>query len=88
MALSYEHGHEIEYDEELGWFYSDTQEKVYGEDTKPRPCAHCGRICEEEDACLGLLPGVKSACCGHGSRADSFILFANGFEIRGFEIIE
>ncbi len=32
------------------------------------PCFRCGRKATPEgyDACLGKLPGVRSACCGHG----------------------
>ncbi len=33
-----------------------------------RPCIRCNKPPTEEgyDACLGYLPGVFSACCGHG----------------------
>ncbi|HUX17139.1 MAG TPA: hypothetical protein VMW52_11750, partial [Phycisphaerae bacterium] len=33
-----------------------------------RPCRRCNRrpTPEGHDACLGKLPGVISACCGHG----------------------
>jgi hypothetical protein len=41
---------------------------------------------DEPDACLGCLPGVKSACCGHGRRKESYIRFVNGKEVRGFAI--
>ncbi len=32
------------------------------------PCKRCGKLPTPEgyDACLGYLPGVASACCGHG----------------------
>lgn len=35
---------------------------------EPLPCVRCGRspTPEGHDACLGYLPGVESACCGHG----------------------
>lgn len=45
---------------------------VYADDGSPaddsRPCIKCGRVPTPEghDACLGTIPGVKFACCGHG----------------------
>ncbi len=48
-----------------GWTYDDTGEAV-GDGS--RPCARCGKppTPEGHDTCLGALPGVKAACCGHG----------------------
>ena len=63
----YSRGHEIFWDvKHGGWFYSDNREPFIKE--KERPCARCGDSPTKEghDACLGKLPGVKSACCGHG----------------------
>ena len=44
--------------------YCDTGESTSIE----RPCPRCGEMPTEEghDACLGTLPGVVNACCGHG----------------------
>jgi hypothetical protein len=33
-----------------------------------------------EDGCLGHLPGVITACCGHGER-DGYIIFENGKQL-------
>jgi len=43
-----------------------------------RPCVHCGRLPTPEgyDACLGHLPGVKAACCGHGV-LDGYVMREN-----------
>lgn len=41
----------------------------------------------EEDPCLGHLPGVKFACCGHGVK-EGYISFSNGVIIRGKFSIE
>lgn len=54
---------------------------------KPRDCRLCGRFVpggdsEQPDPCLGLLPGVKYACCGHGEPAGGYIYFENGVTIR------
>lgn len=36
--------------------------------TQDRWCQDCQRVCPggEPDVCLGLIPGVSHACCGHG----------------------
>lgn len=45
-------------------------------------CAHCHLTITpgEPDPCLGRLPGVRNACCGHGG--DGYIQFDNGATIR------
>lgn len=35
------------------------------------------------DPCLGYLPGVKSACCGHGDPSMAYVQFDSGHTIRG-----
>jgi hypothetical protein len=47
------------------WVYSDTLTSICEE----RPCKRCGMNPTEEghDACLGVVTGVSSACCGHGA---------------------
>lgn len=50
------------------WVYADTGEPCWGASDR-RPCARCGQepTPEGHDACLGTLPGVAAACCGHGT---------------------
>ncbi len=61
-ATSYVRGHTIVY----------TGKWVYADNGKPaddsRACPRCARrpTAQGHDACLGHLPGVRSACCGHG----------------------
>lgn len=65
MITSYSNGHKIEYiDNDNQWVYSDTKE----DSDINRPCPHCGKLQSAEgyDGCIGYLPNVKSACCGHG----------------------
>ena len=47
------------------WIYADTKKPI----TMERPCRKCGRMPTPEghDACLGTLPEVLWACCGHGA---------------------
>lgn len=62
-------------------FYYDNGEKV--DRSNLRPCINCGKKPTEKghDACLGELPRVKYACCGHGE--EGYILFNNGIRIEG-----
>ena len=58
-------GHPITEDHAGVWRYTDNGNPVAGRD---RECGHCGerRTPEGHDPCLGTLPGVMNACCGHG----------------------
>jgi len=63
MITSYKRGYKIIWYKNR-WIYADNKESIKIE----RPCIRCGRMPTEEgyDACLGKLPNVKFACCGHG----------------------
>ena len=53
--------------------------------TLRRACVACGLKRTEAygpDPCLGYLPGVRNACCGHGVQY-GYIQFENGLVIRG-----
>jgi len=65
MIYSYSRGHLCEYIENK-WIYSDNKMPISSE---IRPCKRCGKMPTTEgyDACLGYLPGITSACCGHGT---------------------
>jgi hypothetical protein len=75
MQYSMLNGHKIIYINE--WIYDDTREPTVG---NPRPCGKCGkeRTPEGHDACLGTIPGVVNACCGHGDDKAAYIEFENG----------
>lgn len=87
-ARGYLRGHPIEYDGER-WIYSDTGDPTSWEErtlqAEERPCGHCGqhRTPEGHDPCLGTLPGVANACCGHGRPSESYVQFTNGMVLRG-----
>lgn len=51
------------------------------------PCKHCKKYktFEGHDACLGELPFLMNACCGHhGHREGRYVQFNNGKCMRGF----
>ena len=90
MAKSYFRGHPIIYVNNV-WLYEDTKTRA-GCGGEERPCKKCfGKASEDSgngyaDPCLGILPGVENACCGHGVRSRVYIRFTNGVEIRGFSV--
>lgn len=51
-------------------------------------CGHCGlaRTPEGHDGCLGTLPDVMNACCGHGGQAEgAYVQFLDGTRIADDE---
>jgi hypothetical protein len=71
------------------WFF---QSGLIEEDryAATRRCPAClkPRTIEGHDPCLGTLPGVNFACCGHGVHR-GYIAFSNGMIIRGkFKVVE
>ncbi|QOR55646.1 MAG: hypothetical protein VM34scaffold347_57 [Phage 66_12] len=58
-----------------------------------RHCGACGVSrptgSDEPDPCLGCLPNVRYACCGHGSRRAAYVVVADGstYSVRGDEAI-
>jgi len=73
-ASGFLRGHAMHYDGER-WRYDDTGEPTEG---SPRPCGYCNLPDREDghDACLGELPGVDNACCGHGRPGDAYVQLA------------
>jgi hypothetical protein len=70
---------------------------------KDRHCDHCDRTIRhaEPDPCLGYIPGVKTACCGHRAEGtvverpghawvmvvDAFVYFDDGRHFDGDEAL-
>lgn len=68
------------------WRFSDNHTKTVD---SYRPCGACGKIRTPagHDGCLGTLPGVSNACCGHGSDREAYVQFDDGSEARGLEAL-
>ena len=83
MVSSKWRGHDIDH-RSNEWHYSDTGQPVT--DNPGRACGHCNlpNRDDECDPCIGFLPGVQNACCGHGQSSESYIQFENGVIVRGF----
>ena len=81
-------GHAIELGDHGIWYYVDTKRPVF---QKPdRDCGHCGKAntCEGHDGCLGTLPGVINACCGHGDVERAYVVLDTGERLSGQEALD
>ncbi len=54
-----------------------------------RDCGLCRlpNRADGHDACIGELPGVMNACCGHGSPQEAYIQYVDGSRIAGQEAL-
>lgn len=52
---------------------------------RERTCGACERPnrADGHDACIGVLPHVRNACCGHGSPSEAYVQFDDGSVLRG-----
>jgi hypothetical protein len=70
--------------------YKDNGKEIPANGGEIRPCAKCGALFPlgegEVDPCLGVLPGVDNACCGHGIRSEAYVRFTNGVVLKEFII--
>ncbi len=88
--LSLSENTDIVGDETGYWVYEDNGARA-GYGFEQRPCKRCGstlNVSGKADPCLGRLPGVDNACCGHGDPEAAYIRFTNGVTIRGFTWID
>lgn len=85
--MDYLRGHQIELENDV-WVYSDDKSSVLY-NHKKRPCGKCNQFPTPEghDACLGTLPGLMNACCGHGFRKETYVQFLDGHAIHGEDAI-
>ena len=83
MDISKWRGHEIVYSSGK-WYYKDTMMPTVG---SVRDCGYCGKSNTEEghDGCIGTLPDVMNACCGHGVIEQAYIQYSNGKIIGGIK---
>lgn len=75
-------GHKIE--EVNGeWVYTDDKTPTNYRDY----CGHCGKsdTLEGYDGCLGTIPNIMNACCGHGDESMAYIQPYNRRSISGAE---
>lgn len=71
------------------WVFEDDLSDIMANGGEIRPCVKCGKTFQgsntgDPDPCIGVLPGVDNACCGHGVPEMAYIRFTNGVTIKGF----
>jgi len=68
------------------WYFKDTGKPTVNSN---RLCGHCNKdkTIEGHDYCLGTLPEVMNACCGHGVEDEAYVMFWYGNTIHGREAI-
>jgi hypothetical protein len=89
---SFIRGHKVYYDKTIrDWRYKDTNEITLYSD---RPCKKCGGNTtirgydNTPDECLGYLPNVKFACCGHGKNKMAYVIFNDNSKLYGIMAIK
>ena len=82
---SYLRGHPIIF-KNGEFFYQNTNTPTIGNE---RPCGYCGKenTKNDHDGCLGTLPGVINACCGHGVVREAYIQFSQSNCLRKMKAI-
>lgn len=81
MAESFFRGHQVYYDfDSRIWRFIDNGKPVGSR--KLLPCKKCGCLPSKDghDTCLGKLPGIKAACCGHGAKK-SYVIWKDGVKV-------
>lgn len=70
------------------FYYCDTGE-LTAETWRDRPCGHCGlyNTPEDHDGCLGAMPNVINACCGHGEIGEAYVQLTSKEIFRGEEAL-
>jgi hypothetical protein len=53
-------------------------------------CGHCGikRTPEGHDGCIGTLPNIMNACCGHGENKAAYVQFLGKERLEGKEALD
>ena len=76
-------GHKIELVNNK-WLFSASGKSVK-DNWRKFPCGICGKKLTDEghDACIGTLPGVMNACCGHGQIDEAYLMFSDECILRG-----
>ncbi len=88
MAVEFHHwrGNKIHESEPKRWRYTDGVEVTKD---PARACGHCGLAvtAEGHDGCLGEVPGVVNACCGHGVESEAYVVLAAGERLAGADAV-
>jgi hypothetical protein len=77
-------GYDIESIDGVEWLFCDNG-KTVRKTWEERPCGHCLKETAKSghDTCLGAIPGVINACCGHGNANEAYVQLAYGVAVYG-----
>ena len=81
-------GHDMACADDGLWRYTDTGQLVSAQPR--RDCGHCGygNTSKGHDACIGTLPGVLNACCGHGVDREAYVMLETGERMSGIQALK
>lgn len=81
MVKSKLRGHDISFINDEFLYLDDMSPTVGNE----RNCGFCGKKNTREgyDGCLGIVPNIMNACCGHGVEDEAYLQFWDGKRISG-----
>ena len=89
--MNYILGNEVYFAEDPDGCWAPRNAKGQFISLKDLRCTECGKKSTKEghDPCLGKLPGVINACCGHNKKGHNkdgtgYIMFENGMYIEGY----
>ena len=87
-AKGFLRGHAMVFHEPTNrWLYVDTLEPTVGND---RSCGHCHEMTgpDGHDPCLGTLPDVSNACCGHGREEEAYVVTLDDTRYAGAKAMQ
>ena len=70
------------------WRYLDTGAPTAAT-WRERTCGRCGEATKADghDPCIGSLPGVSNACCGHGVLEEAYVQLDSGTRLSGIKAV-
>lgn len=82
-------GHAIYFDEKYKKWRYEADDLPVESFWQGKPCGHCNEhnTPEGHDPCLGTIPNVTNACCGHGEELEAYAILSNGRRVAGAEAV-
>lgn len=90
LVFGHHHGHRFAMPQGGFAKYLDDESLVMMTNGWDRPCAACNFTCSTKygpDPCLGWLPNVEHACCGHGDVSQAYVILESDARYDGREAI-
>jgi hypothetical protein len=78
-------GHPVHFDWDRNCFMDCRTEKIVDINKLQCPACELFPTAEGHDACLGTIPGIIAACCGHGYRSECYVKPQHGQILTGIQ---